>query len=276
MAKQIAATPKSYWASNIRFLRMRKNITQEVLASELGFTVSKVKAHEAAQTRNPVVEDLIMISEYFKMSVDTLLKINLTKISERSIRELEQGNDVFTSGTHLRILATTVDKNNKEQVEFVSKKARAGYLEGFTDPEFISSLPAFSMPHLPTNRKFRMFPISGDSMLPIPDGALIIGSYVEDWSSIKKDTPCIVITQNDGIVFKMLTPLFPAKKSFQFASLNISYKPYELPVSEMLEVWQFVNYISDKMPLPENSDDYLVRVTEEIKFGVEELLQRKA
>jgi transcriptional regulator with XRE-family HTH domain len=266
---------KSYWASNVKLLRQRRSLSMDQLANSLGFTLSKIKAHEGGQTKNPVVEDLIMISDFFRMSIDSLLKIDLSKLSDRSLTELEKGNDVYTSGTHLRILATTVDKTNKEHIEYVPHAARAGYVAGYADPEFVASLPLFSLPHLPQNRKFRMFPIVGDSMLPIAEGSLIICSYLEDWKSIKDGTPCIVVTRNDGIVFKLVTNQILKDRTLRLESLNTLYKPYEIAVEEVLEIWQFVSYMTDYMPAAERDSAAIMQAIEGVKRDLS-LLVRKS
>lgn len=272
MAIELSADKKSYWATNVKLLRQRKKLSMEQLAQELGFTLSKMKAHEGGQTKNPVVEDLILISDYFRMSIDSLLKIDLTKLSDRSLAELEKGNDVYTSGTHLRILATTVDKTNKELIEYVPHAARAGYVAGYADPEFIANLPLFSLPHLPQDRKFRMFTISGDSMLPIADGSMIVCSYLEDWSNIKDGTASIVVTRNDGIVFKVVHNKIKETKTLKLESLNVLYKPYEVDVNEVLEVWPFVSYMSDHVPSGELDAAAIMQSIEEVKRDLKTLV----
>lgn len=263
--------PIAYWASNIRFLRNRKNFSQDELASSLDITRSKLNAHENGQTVNPTVEDLINFSSYFKISIDNLLKTDLGKLSETKLRELEAGNDSFVTGAKLRVLATTVDNKNKEQIEFVPQKAKAGYLSGFSDPEFISQLPVFSMPHLPADRKFRMFATTGDSMYPIPENSLVIANFVEDWANIKDETPAIVITKNEGIVFKLVINQIKKNRTLLLKSLNSAYPPYEVDVAEVLEIWQFVNYITDMLPSAEVPIQEMSRSLHEIKAELKKL-----
>lgn len=264
-----------FWATNIRFLRNRKKLSQDEMASILGVSRSKLNAHENGQTRNPTVDDLIDFSAHFKMSIDSLLKVDLTKLSELKLRDLEAGNDVYITGGKLRVLATTVDANNKEHIEFVPQKARAGYLSGYSDPEFISHLPVFSMPHLPKDRKFRMFPTTGDSMFPIPENAMVIGNYLEDWNSIKDETPCIVITKEEGIVFKLVTNQIKENKSLLLRSLNENYKPYEVDAGDILEIWKFVNYVSDTIPEAEIPLQEMSRSLHEIKSELRKLAGKK-
>jgi transcriptional regulator with XRE-family HTH domain len=263
------------WATNLKFLRLREGLSQEDLANELNISRSKLNAHENGQTINPTVEDLFFFSDYFRFSIDTLLRINLSKLSEAELDDLGNESKSYVSGKRMRILATTVDTDNREQIEFVTQKARAGYLSGYADPEFISKLPVFNMPHLPKDRKFRMFPTTGDSMYPIPEGSLVIGNYVEDWLNIKEDTPCIVVTRDEGIVFKLVTNQIKKNKTLFLKSLNSMYAPYEVEVSGVLEIWQFVNYISDTIPDRELTMDELSRSLQEIRAELKRLAQKR-
>jgi len=238
---------KIFFGTNLKFLRERKKISQEALAGQLGITRAKLAAIESGQTKAPQPEDYLNFSAFFRISVDTLLKVDLTTIGELKLRELEAGNDVYIKGGNLRVLAISVDKSNNENVEYVPVKAKAGYASGgYSDPEYIAGLPKFSMPNLPRNGTFRIFPITGDSMLPIPDGSEVTGKFVEDWRTLKPDTPCIVILNgNQDFVFKLVTL---AGDLFRLRSLNPLYAPYEVPVSEVLEIWSFHSFISREMP----------------------------
>jgi hypothetical protein len=92
----------------------------------------------------------VRLSEYFKISVDKLLKDDLTALSESQLGVLERGGDIDLSGRRLRVLATTVNSEDIENVELVPHKAQAGYALGYADPEYISILPTFQMPFLAT------------------------------------------------------------------------------------------------------------------------------
>jgi|SRR5690606_18352771 len=131
------------------------------------------------------------------------------------------------------------------------------------------------MPNLPSDTKYRMFPTIGDSMFPIPENALVIGKYIEDWHHIKNETPCIVITKDEGIVFKLVTNQIKNQKSLLLASLNSLYHAYEVPVENVIEIWQFVNYIADSIPHAEVPLQELSRDVHEIKLELKNLLKKK-
>lgn len=238
---------KIFFASNVKFLRERRQMSQEAVAAKLGVTRAKLAAIEAGNTKSPQPEDYLNFSEFFRISIDTLMKIDLSTLGELKIRELEAGNDVFIRGGNLRVLAISVDKSNNENVEYVPVKAKAGYMAGYHDPEFIASLPRYSIPNLPARGTFRIFPLTGDSMLPVPENSDIITQYVADWTTIKPDTPCIVILKGQqDFVFKMVT--VHAEGTILLRSLNPAYEPYTVNAGEVLEIWRFYAYTSREFP----------------------------
>lgn len=238
---------KIFFAANVKFLRERRRISQQDLAEKLGITRAKLAAIEAGNTKSPQPEDYLNFSGFFAISIDTLLKIELSKLGELKIRELEAGNDVYIKGGNLRVLAISVDRNNNEHVEYVPIKAKAGYAAGYADPAYIAALPKYSVPNLPTGDTYRIFTISGDSMLPISEGSDITGKYVEDWTAIKPDTPCIVILKGEqDVVFKMVT--VHADGTLLLRSLNPLYDPYTVEADEVLEIWKFHAYTSRDFP----------------------------
>ena len=236
-----------YFSSNIKFLRKRKGFTQDDIAAKLGMKRSTLSGYEN-NIANPGVNVLILFSDFFRISVDTLIRINLKEQSSFQLDQLENGYDVFTKGNKIRVLATTVDKSNNDNIELVPEKAKAGYTLGYSDPEFISSLKTFNLPFLSKDRKYRTFQISGDSMLPISDGSWVTAEYIEDWTNIKDNTSCIVVTINDGIVFKTILNRLKEGGHIEAHSLNPVYEPYNIHIQDIKEIWKFAHYINEEMP----------------------------
>lgn len=260
-----------YFASNIRLLRKRRHRTQDVVAGELGFSRSTLNSYENGIVINPTIEALISFSKYFRVSIDTLIKIDLSKLSESQLSEIERGYDIYVTGGKLRVLATTVNSENEENIEVVPLRAKAGYTAGYNDPEFISSLPTFQLPFLSHEKKFRAFQIDGDSMLPIKHGSWIIAEFVHDWRDVKDGQAYIVVTKDDGIVFKIMFNQVRKHKNFLLRSLNPAYEPYEVPANEVLEIWKFINYISSDLPEPESTQEQLSKIVMQLQSDISEL-----
>ena len=238
-----------YFTSNIKFLRKRRGRTQDEVAAALNLKRSTLSGYENGVAQ-PGIDILVSFSGYFNMSIDTLLKIDMTKLSESQLGELERGYDAYIKGSNLRVLTTTINSENRENIELVAEKAKAGYTTGYADPEYIGELPVFRLPFLSDKRKYRTFQLKGDSMLPIPDGSWVTGEFLQDWMNIVTGKAYIVFTLNDGIVFKILENNISSDGKLVLFSLNPLYEPYEVHISEVKEIWKFVHYISSELPEP--------------------------
>jgi len=238
-----------YFASNIKFLRKRKGRTQDDVAAALDLKRSTLSGYENGVAQ-PGIDVLVSFSGYFNLSIDTLLKIDIAKLSESQLGELERGYDAYVKGSNLRVLTTTVNSGNRENIELVTEKAKAGYTTGYADPEFIGELPVFNLPFLSDKRKYRTFQLKGDSMFPIPDGSWVTGEYIQDWTELVSGKAYIVFTIDEGIVFKIVENNIRKSGKLTMFSLNPLYEPYEIHINEVKEIWKFVNYISNELPEP--------------------------
>jgi transcriptional regulator with XRE-family HTH domain len=238
---------------NIKLLRKRRKRSQEDVASSLNITRSAYNSYENG-VAEPGISVLLKLSDFFQVNIDKLLRVDLSLATESQLTQLEKGFDIDLTGTRLRILTTSVNEENEENVELVPLKARAGYTTGYADPEFIKNLPSFNMPFLSNNRKYRTFPISGDSMPPVIDGGFVTGEYLQDWNLVKNGKPYIVVTADEGIVFKILYNRIEEDGSFLLCSTNPMYQPYPVKVGAILELWKFVHYINPKFEEPQSSD----------------------
>lgn len=225
-----------YLHSNIKILRKKKGLTQEALAERLAISRSKLAGYELAIS--PPLDVIVRIAENFNVSIDTLIKEDLVSYSEYKLRELLE-TDQFLRGRRLRILATTVDDQGRELIEVVSQKVKASYLAGFSDPEFIAELPRFALPFLPMDKKHRVFQVDGDSMLPIPDGAWIVCEYMEDWTAIKDGERYVIVTEQDGVTFKIAYNRIKEEQKLLLCSANPIYVPFEVEAEQIREVWKY-------------------------------------
>ena len=262
-----------YFDSNIKLLRKRKKRTQDEVAEQLQMKRSTLSGYEN-RVAQPGLEILLLFSDYYQIALDTMLKVDLSTLSETQLRQLEQGEDVFLRGGNLRILSSTVNTENKENIELVPVKAQAGYTNGFADPEYIRELSVFQLPFLSSEKKYRTFQLQGDSMLPIPEGSWVTGEYLQDWNLLISGQAYIVFTLDDGIVFKIVENKLKEEQKLTLYSLNPIYEPYDVPVNEIKEIWRFVNYISAEIPDPAVPEDHLLSMVAKLKKDVDRLNSR--
>ncbi len=210
----------SFAAGNLKYLRKLRGWTQEEFASRLKIKRSLLGAYEEERAE-PRIEILETVMEIFKLSLDDLLLKDLTE----------------TKGSYLAKRRAQKLAAGSAEIQFVPVKAAAGYLAGFADPEFIDELNTFTLPMLAPGN-YRAFEIVGDSMLPTPSGSIIVGEKLEKLEDIRSNQTYIIVSRNEGIVYKRVLKTPKTKNKITLVSDNTSYQPYSVNTSEIMEIWQ--------------------------------------
>lgn len=246
----------SLFSENIKYLRTKKDVSQQFVADSIHIPRPRYAKYEDGKNFPPP-ETLLALSRYFAMSIDLLLSIDVRKIPMGDLLKLENNR---------LLLPITVDASGNNMIEIVTQKAKAGYLNGYADPEYIESLQQISLPFLGPG-KHRGFPVEGDSMPPHEPGSIIVGKYVENLGDVRDGRTYILITKSEGMVYKRLNK--NKKNMLVVASDNQFYPPYEVRVSDILEIWEYECNIgrSDKKTAPSETDevkDLLLELKREI------------
>lgn len=214
--------------ANIKHLRTLKKLSQERFADELGWSRSMIGSYEEGRSEPPI-ERLIDLSNYFNIPIDILVRNDLRLAKDTSFIEV---------GNKRVLFPVTVNEANEDLIEIIPAKASAGYLEGYADPEYIEQLQKIKLPFLPTGTH-RAFPIKGDSMLPVKDGSFIVAKFVDDINDVKNGRTYVVLTKEDGLVYKRIYTRPEDPTTLVFSSDNKAYKPYEVEMETILELWEF-------------------------------------
>lgn len=146
----------------------------------------------------------------------------------------------------------SVNQENEENVVYVPIKARAGYLDGYGDSEYIETLPSFNMPQL-NNGTFRCFEVQGNSMVrTFFDGDLVFGKYVEDLNDVKDGRVYIIVSKNNGIVLKRVINRIEERGKLILKSDNKdgNYPTYTIDAEDIMEIWSVTMFASKQMLEP--------------------------
>jgi transcriptional regulator with XRE-family HTH domain len=212
---------QSYAGKNLKHLRKLKGMTQEEFAQKLQIKRSLLGAYEEERAE-PRIDVLEMISDHFNISLDDLLRRDLSD---------EKG------GYLAKRRQQKLGAESHSVIHFVPMKAAAGYLAGYADEEFIDELNTFTLPMLGSGH-FRAFEIIGDSMLPTPSGSIIVGQKIDDLDEVKQNAAYIVLSRNEGIVYKRVSRNPKTKNKLTLTSDNPSFQPYNINADDVLEIWQ--------------------------------------
>ena len=205
---------------NIKYLRKLRGWTQEEFAQKLRIKRSLLGAYEEERAE-PRIDVLEVVCDIFKLSLDEILR-----------KDLNENKGNYLAKRRAQKLAS-----GRSDIPFVPVKAAAGYLAGYADPEFIDELNTFTLPML-SGGEYRAFEIVGDSMLPTPTGSVIVGEKVENMTDVKNNATYIVVSRNEGIVYKRIIKTNKIKNKFTLVSDNPVYQSYTMNAEDVLELWQ--------------------------------------
>jgi transcriptional regulator with XRE-family HTH domain len=252
-------------SENLKLLRKNKEFTQAEMLDFIGITGNTKWSDYERGKSTPPIEILLKISEKFKISLDVLIKDDLQKVrfvdGMPVIEKHEKGKvlgkvsgKVYEENDVLSLVSEpqsgliypkviTIDTAGNETCLYVPVKARAGYLSGYNDPQFIETLPAYRLPNV-NNGTFRIFEVEGHSMFnTFHDKDKAIGRW-DNFSNIKDGRIYVLVTKNDGLIIKRL--INRASEGVIICKSDNNYKgeypPIVLDINEILEVW----YVTDK------------------------------
>ena len=209
---------------NLKYLRKLRGWTQEEFANKLNIKRSLVGAYEEERA-DPRLDVLEVVADMFKLSLDELLLKDVSDIGSA-------GSSYLAKRRQQKMMSA--DRN---LIHFVPVKAAAGYLTSYADSEFIDELNTFTLPML-SGGNYRAFEIIGDSMLPTPSGSIIVGEKIESMDDVKNNLAYIVVSRNEGIVYKRIIKNNRSKSKVSLVSDNPTYQPYQVNSEDIAELWQ--------------------------------------
>lgn len=227
-----------FLSSNLRFLRKQKNITQNDLADQLDVQRTMISAYEDGRSE-PKLSTLQKLAEILEVGFEELLNHDIETLGRKALQK-----------RGINILTIASDENDQENITLVGQKASAGYLNGFADPVYMETLPQFHLPNLSRQATYRAFELSGDSMLPLIPGTIVIGGYVDQLKQIKSGKTYVLVTQTEGVVYKRVFNYLEENGKLYLVSDNEHYKPYEVKGEDVLEIWEAKAFISTDFPNP--------------------------
>lgn len=295
-----------FFSQNLKYLRKSRGLSQSEMLTELGFERTTWGGYETGKSK-PSLDDFIKIADYFGISEYDLLHKNLvkgedyknvkagknTKFSEDlgedsgevKVKKYQFTEDFNQAGVkekepvyNLKMpQVITVDTEGNENVVLVPVRARAGYLNGYNDPEFVQQLPAYRLPGL-NHGTYRLFEVEGLSMYPtLHAGDLIIGQNIDRLQDVRDDRVHVIVTKNDGVVVKRVLNRIVKDRKLILKSDN--YKDRELypnivcDPEDVLEIWYATGFISRQMRPPAETYNRVVDLEGRLTL-VEELLKK--
>lgn len=220
------------------------------------------------------------LSEILKLRRDVtleLLRKSVEKFRINPVFLLTGEGPMFMSEDEqqgFRVLAIVTTPDDDERIVHVPVPAQAGYASEYSDPVFIQELPTYTLPDYKYKTgTHRSFDVAGDSMEPtLFEGDKVVCSFVEPdmWDKALKDNYVYVIVTRSDVLVKRIENNIAQKKSLLLISDNAFYAPFDVNVSEIVEIWYVRARISPFLPSPQNVQNLLHNEVRELRQTIQE------
>ncbi len=276
---------KNYFSSNLYYLRTTRKLSQSDIGNQIDKGHTTIGNWENGKG-GPDVFELAKLSQFFEISTDDIIFSDLEKgnlIEKKADLKTEQkgnlkGNAIGNLNTKKEAnygdiedpapwvlqegiktdnkaivmpRVVTIDTKGEENAVFVPVRARAGYLMGYGDAEFIGTLPAFKIIG-DRNKSYRIFEVDGNSMFPALHDKDTVDAYWIKLSEIRDDRIHVILTKNDGVLIKRVINRFSEGHLVCKSDNNDKgeYPPIILPIHDVLEVWYVEKATSHNLAKP--------------------------
>ena len=231
----------SFIGENIKKIRMAKNISQADFAKIFSLARPSVGAYEEGRSE-PKIETIIQIANYFRLSIDTLLRRELS-VSE--IYSLGTVNQKLNRAHRIENPVTATFPG----VPFVSIEQHIDYIVRRGSTDFIQGLPKLFLPQ--NESGLRAFGLKGNQMEyqqhGLHHGDIIFGKPTEEKAYEKLQNHLAIVVSRESIDL--------GRASFAHGAILVKYdNPHypskELPLDSILEIWFAKGAISQYLAEP--------------------------
>lgn len=128
-----------------------------------------------------------------------------------------------------------IDTTNDDKIAIVPRKAMAGYVKNYFEPEYIAKLQTFSLPNFGTGFAFE---IDGESMNDSKvynSEFALCNELVENLKDITSKFLYIVVFKNGDLVCKKIEV---QNDTLNLISTNADYQPYKVDANEVEQIWK--------------------------------------
>jgi len=150
---------------------------------------------------------------------------------------------------------------NYPTIQWVGKNQWMEYITNYQNPAFLTHLPSFQLPNLPSGY-YRAFESGSDFEYP---GALLVGTFIRNWYEIKDGSHYLFVLKNQGFLYRKAYNQVKTKGVLLLSSDIAEIPNIESSLHDVLEVWEVKAFISSQLPNPSPSMDRIGQLIDELQ-----------
>jgi len=231
-----------YLSQNIKYLREERQVTQEKLARIIGKKKSVIGAYEKGQAE-PTVDNLIRISNYFGISIDNLIQMDLTSPSSKykltsSLETLKEPRPEY------KIVAVSKNQDQENQISIVPISEYANYAHSYDNPEYIATLNTCEIP-IDYTGIFRAFEVESENMEPtLQRNDLVVGKFTEVPAKIRNNKIYMLLMKDYAPGIYRVRSI---NDDIEAYSDNSTFDSIIVPKEAVVEAWEITTCISTQI-----------------------------
>ena len=159
-------------------------------------------------------------------------------------------------------------------IPVVMQRQFTEYNQRHQQADFLHRLPAMHLPTLPDGH-YRAFEAGDDFTFP---GALLVGRFVRNWFDIVDGKLYVLLLQpqrpdglSAGIHCRRVYNQVKVKGTLLLTADRRDIPNREVPLKDVLEVWEICAFVSQQLPPPALSTDRLRQLVDELRIEVDQL-----
>ena len=235
--------------------RQEKALNIEELATELELSKSTISEWENGKSI-PSIKTIHKIAAFFGLEVKGLLELRGIAQNKTEIETENFDNEVHETPMPYLGEVRRIETPKIIMIPLVTIKAKASYLAGFGDTEYLETLPKIPMlEDRPRHGNYICFEVDGDSMDDESKNGYQHGDilYTRQISRVHwqsrlhiKDNDFVIVHREFGIVFKQISKHDTSTGIITCHSLNPNYKDFEVFLDEVHLLYNVIKMIRDK------------------------------
>ncbi len=154
-------------------------------------------------------------------------------------------------------------------IQWVARNKQAEYIANFQNPGYLNSLPLFQLPNLPSGY-YRAFESGEDFAYP---GSILVGTFIRNWYDIKDGMQYVFLLRNHGLIYRNVFNQVKTAGVLLLTSDNAEIAELEIPLQDVLEVWEVKAFVSLQMPVPQPSLERVAQLVDELQMELSQYRQ---
>jgi transcriptional regulator with XRE-family HTH domain len=171
-------------------------------------------------------------------------------------------NNVYEKGVNVvPSQPIEVQKPTQPAIQFVKQAQLSEYIDKYQNSDFLRQLPTFQPPTLPEGQ-YRAFEAGQDFAFA---GAFLIGSFVKNWYEISDGKYYVIIARGLAGSYRRVFSQAQTKGTVLLSSDKAHLPTIEVPLKEIIEMWEVKSFYSTTLPEPTLSLDHLRNLSNQIQ-----------